>query len=113
MGDPAIIEVRLTLILCYHIMTIDSIPPPCLYLKQYVRSRSVNRRKIIEEWFHVIINLLNLIPDKGDFSDQLEAVKTPDSIGSPGEDGGEVKLCISGVGGAGYLAQSPSSVLSS
>ena len=109
MGDPAIFEGRIVLILCYHITYIDSILPPCLSLKQCVSSRSVDQRNIIGGWFHAITNLLNLITDKKMFSAQLEALKMPASICSPGGDGGAVKFWISGGGGTGSLSKSPSS----
>ena len=65
MGGPAILEGWLILILCKHSTEIDAIAPPCLSLKQCVSRRSVYQRNIIWGWFHVIINLQPLIPDKG------------------------------------------------
>ena len=47
LGNPAIFEVRLILILCHHITAINAIPPPCLSLKQCVSSMSANQRNII------------------------------------------------------------------
>ena len=51
--------------MCYHSTTIDAIPHSCLSLKQCISSRSVYQRNIIGGWFHAIINLQPLIPDKG------------------------------------------------
>ena len=65
--------------------------------------------KILGGWFHVIINLQPLFLIRAMSSDQLEALKTPDSIGSPGSDGGAVEFWISGGGGAGFLSKRPSS----
>ena len=53
------------MILCYHITAIEAIPPLCLSLKQCVSIRGVNQRNIIGVWFHLIINIQTLIPDKG------------------------------------------------
>ena len=53
------------MILYCHSTEINAIPPPCLYLKQCARIRSVNQRNILGGWFHVIINLQPLISDKG------------------------------------------------
>ena len=64
MGDPAIFAGRLILIMCYHSTEINAIPPPCLYLKQCVRIRSVNRKNNLGGWLHFIINLQPLIPNK-------------------------------------------------
>ena len=65
MGDPENFEGRLILILCYHSTGINSIPTPCLSLKQCVSSRIFNWRNILRGWLHVIINLQALIPYKG------------------------------------------------
>ena len=65
LGAPAIFEGSLIMILCYHRMATDYTPHLCLSLKQYVSNRSVNRRKVIGGWFHVIINIHPLITEKG------------------------------------------------
>ena len=65
LGDPAIFEGRIILILCYLSTAIDAIPPPCLSIKQRVSNRSIYQSNIIGGWFHFIINLQTLIPDKG------------------------------------------------
>ena len=65
MGDPAILKGRIIHILCYHSTAIDDIPPPRLSLKQCFIRRSVNQKNIIGRWFHAIIKIKTLIPDKG------------------------------------------------
>ena len=51
--------------MCYHSTAINSNPPPFMYLKQCFIIRIVNQKNILGVWFHVIINLLPLITDKG------------------------------------------------
>ena len=46
-------------------MVINAIQYPCLSLKQFSISKSVDRRNNLGGWFHVIVNLQPLIPDNG------------------------------------------------
>ena len=63
-GAPDIFEGRLILILWYHSTAIDTIPPPCLSVKQCVSRIIVYQSNIIGGWFHVTTNLQPLIPHK-------------------------------------------------
>ena len=63
------------MILCYHSTAIDAIPPPYLSLKQCFRRRNVNQRYSLGVWFHVIINLQPLIPEKGNVFFPIEGVE--------------------------------------
>ena len=91
MGFSAIFEGRLSLVLCYHSMEIDAIPPPCISLKQCVSISSVYQMNIIRGWLHVIINIQTLIHDKVNVFFLIRDVEKPASIGSPGADGGVVE----------------------
>ena len=99
MGSPTIFGGRFIMILCYHITAINSIPPSYLSLKQCVIRRSVEKRNIIKVWFHVIINPHPLISDKVNIFCPIGGVENPESIGSPGENGGAVEYWIYGGGG--------------
>ena len=65
LGYPAVFVGSIILILCYHSTAINAIPPPFLSLKKFVNGKNINQKIILGGWFHVIINLQNLIPDKG------------------------------------------------
>ena len=65
MGEPEFFLRSLILIMRQYSTAIGAIPPSGIFLKQCIISSIFDQTNVIGGWFHVVINLQPMIPDKG------------------------------------------------